>query len=247
VVDVVVGLVTVEVARAGACVNVIAVKKATTIATNTMAVAPTRVLRAVKLMCYERRARIRRIPSKLSSPPPSTIARNPRNDQFEPVVLGLNGPPPVAGGATSGGAVVVVTGPVEVVVVVTGAVVVVDVVDVVDEVVVTGGVAEHEESMTLLSRVTPPVWDIARPWRVTPVASEIDVRASTFPTNAVVVPNVAELPICHQTLHGDTPPERTTRLPGPVIRVLTDLKMNTEFASPTKVTVPVRLRPELAA
>jgi hypothetical protein len=47
-------------------------------------------------------------------------------------------------------------------------------------------------------------------------------------------------------LHACTPPDNTTRLPDAVMSVLTAWKMKTEFAVPTRVSVPVSDIPELA-
>jgi len=47
-------------------------------------------------------------------------------------------------------------------------------------------------------------------------------------------------------LHACTPPVNTTRLPDPVMSVLTAWNMKTEFAVPTKVSVPVNDMDEFA-
>jgi hypothetical protein len=92
-----------------------------------------------------------------------------------------------------------------------------------------------------LIRVTLPLRASARPWRVTPLFSEIDVRAMTLPTKADVVPKVAELPTCQNTLHGCAPLIMFTRLADAVIRVEAAWKMNTELGSPwaSSVSAPV--------
>jgi hypothetical protein len=192
---------------------------------------------------------MRRIPSNDNRPPPKIIAAIPTSDQGELEAPGAKGPPPVMGGATMGGIVVVLVG---LVVVVVGATVVVvvgaTVVVVVDVVVVVGGTARQVgDVMVLPCRVTPPLRAKARPFNEAPVAKEIDVRARMLPTNDVVVPNVAELPTCQNTLQACTPPVSTTLLPGAVVSPLTDWKIKTEFASPESVTVPVRDIDELAA
>ena len=65
--------------------------------------------------------------------------------------------------------------------------------------------------------------------------------AITVPTNVVVVPMVAELPTCQNTLHAWAPPCSATRLPVAVISVEPAWKMNTAEESPwaSRVTVPV--------
>ena len=64
----------------------------------------------------------------------------------------------------------------------------------------TGGVVVEgphmEPSITLLSRVTAPVLASTRPWTVDPLLRVIEVWAIRLPSNAVVLPSVAELPIC---------------------------------------------------
>jgi hypothetical protein len=51
------------------------------------------------------------------------------------------------------------------------------------------------------------------------------VSASIFPTNVVVVPSVAELPIFQKTQAPDAPRIRTTRELLPVVRLLPVWKM----------------------
>jgi hypothetical protein len=155
--------------------------------------------------------------------------------------LGAVEPGNVVGVVVPDGDVVGVAPPVDVVVpapvvVVAGAVVVV----VGDETLQVGDV------IVLSSSVTAPFCASARPSKVAPVFIEIDAKARMLPTNDVVVPTVAELPTCQKTLQAWTPPDNTTRLPEPVMRVLTAWKMKTEFALPTKVNVPVSDILELA-
>jgi hypothetical protein len=136
--------------------------------------------------------------------------------------VGRSGPPPVTGAPTSGGVVVVVAPRAGVVVVVVaggfalGAVffgvvvfvafgfvvvvvdalsVVVVVTDVV-EVVVAETALHVGDVMVLSSRVTAPLRASARPLSVAPVCMVIEDKARMLPTNAVVVPIVAELPTC---------------------------------------------------
>src|ERR1700744_5186147 len=63
----------------------------------------------------------------------------------------------------------------------------------------TGVVAVVEQGVlviTLSSSVTAPLRASALPFRLAVVFSEIDVSAMMFPTNALPVPIVAELPTC---------------------------------------------------
>ena len=64
----------------------------------------------------------------------------------------------------------------------------------------TGVVAVVERGgvlvITLSSSVTAPLRASALPFRLAVVFSEIDVSAMMFPTNALPVPIVAELPTC---------------------------------------------------
>ena len=78
--------------------------------------------------------------------------------------------------------------------------------------------------MTLESKVTAPVWAIARPFNDAPFFREMDVSARMFPTNEVVVSSVAELGTSHHTLQGSSP---VTDEPGDVMSVDPDLKIQT--------------------
>ncbi len=57
-------------------------------------------------------------------------------------------------------------------------------------------VPHMEPSITSLSSVTAPVLASTRPWTVAPLLTVIEVCAIRLPSNAVVLPSVAELPIC---------------------------------------------------
>jgi hypothetical protein len=109
------------------------------------------------------------------------------------------------------GAVVVVTGAVvdvvgaSVVEVVVGATVVevvgaAVVVVVAAVVVVTLGDKHVGTDTVLSSRVTAPLRARTRPLTLAPVFNVMDVRANTEPLNWLVVPSVAELPTCQNTL-----------------------------------------------
>lgn len=132
--------------------------------------------------------------------------------------------------------VVVLVGVVVVVVVLVGVVVVV-----VGAVVVVGGGPHSGRVMVLLSKLTCPLRASTRPDTVVPVCTEIDVNAMIVPTKVVLVPSVAELPTCQNTLHGEAPLMRATVLFEAVINVDPAWKMNTAFGSPcaSRVTVPV--------
>lgn len=106
--------------------------------------------------------------------------------------------------------VVVVVGGAVVVVVVVGGGVVVD---------VGGGVPQLGRVMVLVSRVTAPLRANTRPFTVVPVCTEIEVNAIMVPTKVVLVPRVAELPTCQNTLHGEAPLMRATVLFDAVISV----------------------------
>jgi hypothetical protein len=75
-----------------------------------------------------------------------------------------------------------------------------------------------------------------------PVCAEIEVNAKIVPTKVVLVPSVAELPTCQNTLHGEAPLMRLTVLFDAVIKVEPAWKMKTALGSPcaSRVTVPVR-------
>ena len=63
-----------------------------------------------------------------------------------------------------------------------------------------GAAAQIGPVMVLLSNVTEPVCARARPFKLAPVVRVMLVSARIFPTNVVVVPSVAELPTCQNTL-----------------------------------------------
>jgi hypothetical protein len=62
------------------------------------------------------------------------------------------------------------------------------------------------------SRVTAPLRASARPAMVSPVFTEMDVRARMLPEKLVLVPRVAELPTCQNTLQACASPVRMTLL-----------------------------------
>ena len=95
--------------------------------------------------------------------------------------------------------------------------------------------------MRLLSRVTEPLRASARPSMFAPVVTLIEVSAMMVPTKVESVPSVAELPICQNTLHGDAPLMRSTRLADAVVRPEPIWKTQTALGSPSasRVSVPV--------
>ena len=73
--------------------------------------------------------------------------------------------------------------------------------------------------IVLVSMVTAPVLAKTRPVTFALVVSVIDVDARIEPLNWVVVPSVAELPTCQNTLHACAPFSRATTLPDAVVNV----------------------------
>ena len=79
----------------------------------------------------------------------------------------------------------------------------VGVTEVVEVGVAVGVGPDLEQAGTLIvssSRVTAPLRASARPAMVSPVSTEIEVRARMLPLKAEFVPRVAELPTCQNTL-----------------------------------------------
>jgi hypothetical protein len=74
--------------------------------------------------------------------------------------------------------------------------------------------------MLLVSRVTAPVRARARPEREAPVVIVMLAIAITLPAKLVLVPKVAELPICQNTLQGFTLPVMRTDESLAVVRVV---------------------------
>jgi hypothetical protein len=77
---------------------------------------------------------------------------------------------------------------------------------------------------------------------VAPVSRVAEVKARMLPTKLVLVPRVAELPTCQNTLHAWAPSISLTVLLDAVMSVDPAWKMNTELRlfCPSRVTVPVR-------
>ena len=82
-----------------------------------------------------------------------------------------------------------------------------------------GGVAHVGLVIVLVSRLTWPLRASTRPATVVPVCTVAEVNAMTLPTKVVLVPSVAELPTCQNTLHGCAPLMRATVLFDAVISV----------------------------
>jgi hypothetical protein len=118
--------------------------------------------------------------------------------------------------------------------------VVVVVAEVVVAVVVVAEVLRHEGLVKVFeSSVTAPFRASNRPSIDALVLAEIDVSASTVPTKTELVPSVAELPTCQNTLHEPAPLTSRTRLELFTTRVLAALKMKTAFGSPCASSVSV--------
>ena len=105
----------------------------------------------------------------------------------------------------------------------------------------TGGgpapTAHGANEMLLVSSVTAPFRASARPMMFAPVFSVMLVSARMLPTNDVVVPSVAELPTCQNTLHGLPPLMRITDELLAVVSVLPILKMKMASAFPCALSV----------
>jgi hypothetical protein len=93
-------------------------------------------------------------------------------------------------------------------------------------------VGQFDAVIVSSSRVTDPLRASARPAMVSPVFTEIDVRARMVPVKVEFVPRVAELPTCQNTLQAWAPLVRTTLLAEPVMSVDGAWKMKTAFGSP---------------
>ena len=81
-------------------------------------------------------------------------------------------------------------------------------------------------------RVTSPLRASARPAMVTPLFTVIDVRARMVPVKSELVPRVAELPTCQNTLQAWAPSVRMTLLAESVTSLEGTWKMKTAFGSP---------------
>ncbi len=96
------------------------------------------------------------------------------------------------------------------------------------------GSATQTSETALSAIVTAPVCANARPLRLAPLFSVIDVSARTFPMKVVAVSRVAELPTLHHTLQGSPP---VTLELGEVMTVDADLKIQTP--TPERVKLPL--------
>ncbi len=86
-------------------------------------------------------------------------------------------------------------------------------------VVVPAVCAQVGDVKTSVSNVTAALRASARPWTVTPVVTVIDDSARMLPRKIELVPSVAELPTCQNTLHSCAPLIRVTVLLDAVINV----------------------------
>ena len=98
----------------------------------------------------------------------------------------------------------------------------------------------HAEESTLPAAVTAPLRAKVLPDTLAPVFEVTLASARMFPANVVVVPSVAELPTCHDTLQFEPPITLTVEALA-VVSVLPILKMKTALGLPWafRVSVPV--------
>ena len=109
---------------------------------------------------------------------------------------------------------------------------------------VVGALRSHSGWVNLLvSSVTAPLRAKARPCTVAPVVTVTDVSAKTLPTKVELVPSVAELPTCQNTLQACAPLISDTVLAEAVVSVESVWKIHTEFGlpAPSSTSGPVRL------
>jgi hypothetical protein len=99
------------------------------------------------------------------------------------------------------------------------------------------GLVQAGTVMTSSSRVTAPLRASARPMMLSPVVTEIEVRASMLPWKAECVPSVAELPTCQKTLQAWAPLVRMTELAESVTSVEPTWKMKTASGLPCASSV----------
>jgi hypothetical protein len=109
------------------------------------------------------------------------------------------------------------------------------------EEVLTIGAAQAATEMSAISKVMLPANAKAAPFRVEAVAIVIEEDARIIPLKSVPTPKVASPPTCQKTLHGKTPPLRTTEDPELVIKVVPILMIKTEVESPMRMSEPVRM------
>lgn len=104
--------------------------------------------------------------------------------------------------------------------------------------------------MGLLSKVTAPVRANALPFSTAPVVPVMDASAMMVPWKIVLVPRVAELPTCQNTLWELAPLIRMMWLfPAAVVKVDCIWKIQIAFAlpPPSSVRLPVMPREGCAA
>lgn len=88
--------------------------------------------------------------------------------------------------------------------------------------------------------VTSPVLARSRPVTVAPVEAVIDWAARIVPWNAALVPRLAELPTCQNTLQALAPPVMMMFVAEPMVKLLEAWKTQTELAEvPASVKVPL--------
>ena len=116
------------------------------------------------------------------------------------------------------------------------------------EAAVVGTWAAHVCGVTTSSlSVTAAFNAYSPPATVTPLLSEIEVKARTVPAKIVVVPSVADEPTCQNTLHACAPLMRTTDDSVSVIRVDPIWKTKSAFGSPWPSRVSTPVMPTAAA
>ena len=78
-----------------------------------------------------------------------------------------------------------------------------------------------------------------RPMTLAPVAAVIDWAAMMVPWNCALVPMLAELPICQNTLQALAPPVMMICVAEPMVRLLAAWKTQMESAVPARVSDPL--------
>ena len=89
----------------------------------------------------------------------------------------------------------------------------------------------------MVSSVTAPLRARARPRMFVRVVTVMDAKARMVPRKEVLVPSVAELPICQKTLQAWVPPVSSTRLFDAVVSVEPIWKMNIASGLPCASSV----------
>ena len=101
------------------------------------------------------------------------------------------------------------------------------------------GTPQTGATMKAESMVTAPLRARARPSMVVPVFRVMEARAMMVPSNAELVPRVAELPTCQKMLQGSAPLMRRMVLSGAVTRVEPAWKIQKASGLPAASSVRV--------